>query len=178
MGDGLWTSGQGYDMRRGLAGRGEPARSGVGKGWRLRGGGKERFYGPPFHCRSVIGHRAWPPHRHAAPRLAVFGRPSAPWADVPALRILKVLVLAPCRAPGSCSPPGVPAPAKRLGGQATSAWVRASRASVGRWGFAGRRPVWQTASSSGAACSSCYDLRPGAVMGGGPADVRPMTIPA
>jgi hypothetical protein len=83
----------------------------------------------------------------AAPRLAVLGRPSAPWPGVPAQRVPQVLVLAPCRARGLCWPPRVPAPATRLGGQAASAWVRASRASAGRWGLLGRRRVWQTASS-------------------------------
>ena len=69
-----------------------------------------------------------------------------------------MFVLTPCRARGLRSPPRVPAPAKRLGGQAASAWVRASCASGGRWGFAGRCPAWQTASSSGAACSSLWSL--------------------
>ena len=102
---------------------------------------------------------ARPPHRPAAPHLlAVFGRPSAPRPGGPTPRILKVLVLTPCRARGLRSPPRVPAPAKRLGGQAASAWVRASCASGGRWGFAGRCPAWQTASSSGAACSSLWSL--------------------
>jgi hypothetical protein len=97
----------------------------------------------------------------AAPRLAVLGRPSAPWPGVPAQRVPQVLVLAPCRARGLCWPPRVPAPATRLGGQAASAWVRASRASAGRWGLLGRRPVWQTASSpSGVHASSCYLVLP------------------
>ncbi len=93
----------------------------------------------------------------AAPRLAVLGRPSAPWPGVPAPRVPQVLVLTPCRARGLCWPPRVPVPATHLGGQAASAWVRASRASVGRWGLLGRRPVWQTASSpSGVQPSSCF----------------------
>jgi hypothetical protein len=93
----------------------------------------------------------------AAPRLAVLGRPSAPWPGVPAPRVPQVLVLTPCRARGLCWPPRVPAPATHLGDQAASAWVRASRASAGRWGLLGRRPASQMASSpSGVHASSCY----------------------
>ncbi len=51
----------------------------------------------------------------AAPRLAVLGRPSAPWPGVPAPRVPQVLVLTPCRARGLCWPPRVPAPATHLG---------------------------------------------------------------
>jgi hypothetical protein len=93
----------------------------------------------------------------AAPRPAVLGRPSAPWPGDPAPRVPQVLVLTPCRARGLCWPPRVPALAPCLGGQAASAWARASRASAGRWGLLGRRPVWQSASSPrGVHASSCY----------------------
>ena len=44
----------------------------------------------------------------AAPRLAVVGRPSAPWPGVPAPRVRQVLILTPRRARGPCPPPGVP----------------------------------------------------------------------
>ncbi len=115
-----------------------------------------------------------------APRLAVLGRPSAPWPGVPAPRVLQVVVLTPCRARGLCWHPRVPAPAPCLGGQAASAWVRASRASAGRWGLLGRRPVWQTTSSpSGVHASSCClalppakEGRPGRVYSAIPFSVR------
>ena len=117
-------------------------------------------FGPPLHCHWASAIRLVPAAT-AAPRLAVLGRPSAPWPGVPALRVPQVLVLTPCRARGLCCPPRVPAPAKRLGGQAASAWVRASRASAGRWGLLGRRPVWQTASSPrGVHASSCHLVLP------------------
>ena len=63
----------------------------------------------------------------------------------------KVLVLTSCRARGLWSPPRVPAPAKCSGVRQPPPGFRASRASMGSWGFAGRCPQWQTASSSGAA---------------------------
>ena len=117
-----------------------------------------------------IGYRARPPHRHAAPRLAVFGCPSAPWPDVPASRILKVLVLAPCRAPGSCSPPGCP-PLQNISG------VRRPPPGSGR-----RAPPWVVGGSpADALCGKRLRLPAlparhvgigfsGAVLGGGPAD--------
>jgi hypothetical protein len=113
----------------------------------------------------------------AAPRPAVLGRPSAPWPGVPAPRVPQVLVLTPCRARGLCWPPRVPAPAPCLGGQAASAWARASRASAGRWGLLGRRPVWQTASSpSGVHASSCFFAFP-PTKEGGPGRVHPAMFP-
>jgi hypothetical protein len=113
-------------------------------------------FGPPLHCRSGFGHPPCPRGRCCS-GLAVLGRPSAPWPGVPAPRVPQVPVLTPCRARGLCWPPRVPAPARHLGGQAASAWVRASRASAGRLGLLGQRPVWQTASSpSGVHASSCY----------------------
>ena len=76
----------------------------------------------------------------------------------------------PPQGPGALpAPPRVPAPATRFGGQVASAQARASRASVGRWGLLGRRPVWQTASPPGSLYASlCYlVLRP--TRRGGPA---------
>ena len=114
-------------------------------------GRKDFAFSPPPHCRWGFRPSSLPLHRPAAPRLAVFGCPSAPWPDVPAPRIPKSARPDLMQGPGAPLPPRVPAPAKCLGVRQPPPGFRASRASMGSWGFAGRCPQWRTASSSGAA---------------------------
>ena len=88
----------------------------------------------PLGFQTSVTTAALPCALHAAPRLAVFGRPSAPWPGVPALRIRKVLVLTSCRARGLRSPPGCPPLQHVPGSGGLRLGCRASRASVGRGG--------------------------------------------
>jgi hypothetical protein len=64
--------------------------------------------GPPLHRHSTFGHLSCPSPSPAAPRLAVLGRPFAPWPGVPTPRVCQVLVLTSRRARGLCSTPGCP----------------------------------------------------------------------
>lgn len=82
--------------------------------------------------------------------LAASGRPLGPLARRSCPAGSSSACLEPPQGPGALlPPPRVSSPATRFGVQAASARVRAPRASVGRCGFAGRRPVWSMAPSPG-----------------------------
>jgi hypothetical protein len=46
-------------------------------------------------------------------------------------------------------------PCESLGGQAPCSWILVPHASMGRWAFAGRCPVWPTGSCGGVSLYSC-----------------------
>ena len=104
-----------------------------GKEWRFVW--KEiSLFRPPLHRRWASRPPSLLLHRPAAPRLAVLGRPSAPWPGVPTPRIPLSARPDLMQGPGVLLPPRVPAPAKCSEVRRPPPGSRASRASVGLGG--------------------------------------------